>query len=65
MSSDGTKQSAVAYNTTIYISTDSGVTWTSNGPSQKWISIAMSSDGVYQTAIVENSYIYINNQSGL
>ena len=52
MSSDGVKQTAVADNSQIYTSINSGITWTARDSSRNWRTIAMSSDGVKQTAAV-------------
>ncbi len=59
MSADGTKQTAVVYPGQIYISTDSGNTWTAKESSRNWISVAMSSDGTKRTAVVFGGQIYV------
>ena len=65
MSSDGTKQTAVVYDGQIYISTDSGNTWTPKGSNRKWWSVTMSSDGTKQTAVAHyGGQIYISSDSG-
>ena len=64
MSSDGTKQTAVDYDGQIYISSDSGDTWTAKESKRNWRSVAMSSDGTKQTAVVGIGQIYISTDSG-
>ena len=59
MSADGTKQTAVAYNGQIYVSTDSGNTWTAKESNRYWRSVAMSADGTKQTAVAYNGQIYV------
>ena len=61
MSSDGINQSAVAYGDHIYISTDSGLTWSvdPNDPGVKnWIDISASSNNSIRVAIEENGDIW-------
>ncbi len=63
ISSDGTHMTAVGYGggmtyEPIYVSIDSGATWTSKQTDQLWYDVAMSSDGVHQTALgYSNGYI--------
>jgi hypothetical protein len=64
MSADGVKQTAVAYNGQIYVSTDSGNTWEAKDDSRQWQSVAMSSDGTKQTAVGINERIYVSTDSG-
>ena len=71
MSSDGTKQTAVALYDKIYASSDSGNTWTPKDSDREWVGVAMSSDGTKQTAVTRNgdsakgnSRIYISTDSG-
>jgi hypothetical protein len=70
-SSDGTKLVAAnqngAYNSFIYTSTDSGVTWTAPGwPWDSWQSVACSADGTKLVALSWGSYgrIYYSGNSG-
>ena len=70
-SADGSKLVAVAtpagsFPGSIYTSTDSGVTWTSNNvPSlQEWWSVASSADGVNLAAVVSDGGIYTSTNSG-
>jgi hypothetical protein len=56
-SSDGTKLAATSLSSPqapgqIYTSTDSGQTWTAEGPSQFWSSITSSADGMKLAAFV-------------
>jgi photosystem II stability/assembly factor-like uncharacterized protein len=66
MSSDGSKLAALASYDNIYLSADSGVTWSEKivgGGAKQWKPIAMSSDG---TKIAVVSYnIYISTDSGV
>ena len=64
MSSDGSRQTAGAFNGQIYISTDYGATWTAKDSVRNWWDIAMSSDGSRQTAVVDNGQIYISTDYG-
>jgi photosystem II stability/assembly factor-like uncharacterized protein len=57
-SADGTKLAAVVSGGQIYLSTDSGVTWTATGPNQSWASIASSADGRKLVAVVNGGQIY-------
>jgi hypothetical protein len=63
-SSDGTKAAAIVNNGLIYISSDSGVTWSSHGSSQSWTGIASSSDGT-KLAATTFGQIYVSIDSGL
>lgn len=66
MSSDGINQSAVAYGDHIYISTDSGLTWSidTNDPGVKnWIDIKASNDNTIRIAIEENGDIWKSDSS--
>ena len=64
-SSDGTKLFAILENGPIYISTDSGATWTaSNSPFSAWCGIASSSDGKKLVAIQEPGQIYTSTNWG-
>jgi len=75
-SSDGTKLVALAAGTCntdpgyIYISADSGATWTQTGTQQGWMSVASSSDGTKLVAAADGpcwqdpGYIYISADSG-
>jgi photosystem II stability/assembly factor-like uncharacterized protein len=47
----------------IYISTDSGVTWTPRESNRNWRSIASSSDGVKLVAGVFNGQIYTSSST--
>ena len=62
MSADGTKQTAVDNGGYIYVSTNSGTTWTPEAAdtTRSWYSIAMSADGTKQTAAVSSGSIYVS-----
>jgi len=64
MSADGTIQTAVAYAEQIYVSTDSGNTWTPKESNRYWRSVAMSEDGTKQTAVGLQGQIYVSTDSG-
>ncbi len=51
MSADGRYQTAIAWNSQIYVSSDYGANWIAKGINKYWGSIAMSADGRYQTAV--------------
>jgi photosystem II stability/assembly factor-like uncharacterized protein len=60
-SSDGSKLAALVNNGYIYISTNSGFTWTqqTSAGARNWYSIASSNDGNKLAAVVNNGgYIY-------
>ena len=74
-SADGTKLAAVARGITtgggyIYMSADSGATWTQQtGPQRSWTSVASSSDGTKLVAMTNDGftggYIYTSSDSGV
>jgi hypothetical protein len=64
MSADGTKQAAVVNGGQIYVSTDSGNTWTPKESNRDWRSVAMSADGTKQAAVVYGGQIYVSTDSG-
>ena len=55
---DGTRLAAVATSDQIYLSTDSGATWTAYESSRPWKSVAMSADGKQVLAADEYGYLY-------
>lgn len=65
-SADGSKLVAVAYyDNPIYVSTNSGMNWSSNGPSEYWQSVACSADGNKLIAAASiNGPIYISTNCG-
>ena len=69
-SSDGTRLVATVNAGEIYISTDSGATWTPSTPalSYSWTSIASSADGSHLAAVYgpapATGYIYTSSDSG-
>jgi photosystem II stability/assembly factor-like uncharacterized protein len=61
ISADGTKMAAAANNDSIYISNNTGATWTRNDPNYiSWTSITMSSDGTKLAAAAGAPYQYGN-----
>lgn len=70
MSSDGVHRAAADWGATnaggyIYVSNDSGATWTQSGSiSAKWYSIASSSDGSKLVAVGNNTAIYTSTNFG-
>ena len=69
ISSDGSRQTGIANDKQIYISTDYGNTWAAKDSNRKWSGVAMSADGSRQTAVVGNSsgnvgQIYISTDYG-
>ena len=63
MSADGTKQTAVVDGGQIYVSTDSGNTWTAKESNRDWYSVAVSADGTKQTAVVWYGHIYVYSET--
>jgi|GEM_PF-449824 len=63
-SADGTKLVSVIPGGQIYISSDSGTTWTPRGTTQNWSSVASSADGSKLVAVVAGGQIYISSDSG-
>jgi hypothetical protein len=45
----------------IYLSSDSGASWTETGTPQNWKAVALSADGTKVVAVVEGGYIYTWN----
>jgi hypothetical protein len=64
ISSDGTAQTAVVNNGSIYVSTDSGDTWNDKGSVRAWSDVSISTDGIIQTAVVKGGQIYVSTDSG-
>jgi hypothetical protein len=64
-SADGTKLVACAHSGNIYISTDSGATWTPRSIVNNWYSVASSSDGTKLIACATGGQIYVSSDSGL
>ena len=57
ISTDGVRMTAAPGTGTLkqlYVSSDSGATWTATGPIKVWSNVAISSDGAIQTAASEN-----------
>ena len=65
-SSDGTKLAATGFGCNIYISTDSGITWTNsnNSPFNYWTGLTSSSDGT-KLAACSGGGVYTSTDSGL
>ena len=66
-SSDGTKVAAYVYNGNIWISSDSGASFTEDtsvGSTQSWEGIAMSADGTKIAAVAHGGKIWTSNDSG-
>ena len=69
-SADGTKLAATINGNQIYVSTNSGATWTARGPTgQSWSSVASSADGTKLVATIGNNVsttgpIYTSTDSG-
>ena len=58
ISTDGVRMTAAPDTgqlTQLYVSSDSGATWTATGPIKVWSNVAISSDGTIQTAASENA----------
>jgi len=64
MSSDGKYQSATVFGGNIWISNNSGYTWSPVATSLNWMTIKISSDGKYQSANVLGGNIWISNDYG-
>ena len=63
-SADGTKLAAGVSGGNIYVSSDSGATWTARGPSNTyWNSITMSADGTTLAAVSDK--IFVSTDSGV
>ena len=62
-SADGTKMVAAAATSGIFVSTDSGATWTATGANagSQWRSVASSADGAKLAAVVSGGGIYTNS----
>jgi hypothetical protein len=66
VSSTGAIRTAIANPGRVYVSTNSGTTWTMNNtpPSSSWIGVAMSSSGAVQTIISNTNLLYTSSNSG-
>jgi photosystem II stability/assembly factor-like uncharacterized protein len=64
-SADGTKLIALPFDGLVYISSDSGTTWTSNNVTAYWRSIACSADGTKAVAVANPGQIYTSTNSGI
>jgi hypothetical protein len=60
MSSDGVIQTIVANSGKIYVSTDSGDTWTQRESDRNWWGVAMTADGTTQMAVANGGQIYVS-----
>lgn len=65
MTPDGTKHLMSTANANLYISTDSGDTWTSVGTALPWTSVTMTHDGTKMYATEGNQYIWESFDSGV
>ncbi len=63
-SADGTKLAAVGYNDHVYVSSDSGATWSAPGPVKGWEAITSSADGTKLAAAAYGEHIYVSHDSG-
>ena len=63
-SDDGTRVVAVAYDGNIWVSADSGATWTARGPSLAWTCVTSSFDGKNLAAGVSGGYIHTSTDYG-
>jgi len=64
-SADGTELAAGFSGGQIYVSADSGMTWTARATNQNWSSVTFSSDGTRLAATVRNGPIYTSADSGV
>jgi hypothetical protein len=64
VSSLGNVIAAIGDNDKIYISTNSGDTWTSNESKRSWKSIDISTNGSIQMACVQNGQIFVSTDAG-
>src|SRR5689334_22338168 len=68
VSADGSKLAAVANLGTLYLSTNSGITWTAASDPlldhASWATIAMSADGSRMLAAQQGGWIYTSTNSG-
>ena len=65
MSTDTTHMVAVGQSTRIYVSTDSGQTWTARETARDWRDVASSDDGTKMVAIAMGGQIYISSDAGV
>jgi hypothetical protein len=64
-SADGIKLIALPADGPVYISSDSGTTWTSNNVTAYWQSIACSADGTKAVAVAYPGQVYTSTNSGV
>ena len=65
MSSDGSIMTVIKLisGSQLYVSTDTGLTWTARGPSgTQWQKAVMTSDGTVQVAIDYGGKVYVSTQ---
>src|SRR5690606_19784182 len=63
-SADGTRLIAAAANDRLYVSMDSGVTWSPRDSSRNWSAVTISGDGTKLVAAVKNGQIYVSGGTG-
>jgi hypothetical protein len=63
-SADGTRVCAVVSSGNIWVSTDSGATWTQRDGIRNWVSVASSVDGMKLVAAEVNGQIYTSSNGG-
>lgn len=63
-SADGVKLAAVANNSCLYTSTDSGVTWMGRENNRNWKGVASSADGSKLAAVAQSGNIHTSTDSG-
>lgn len=64
ISANGSVIAGAAYNDYIYVSTNSGSSFTQRASLQKWMKLAMSSDGTRMVASTGDAKIYTSSDSG-
>jgi hypothetical protein len=64
ISGDGSKQTAIAIGSRIYISIDTGNTWIIKESKRKWEDVSVSESAEFQTAVVDGGKIYISSNFG-
>lgn len=64
VSADGTRLAATTEGGQIYISSDSGLTWTARESNRPWSGIACSADGTRLAATVAGGQIYVSSDLG-
>jgi hypothetical protein len=63
-SADGARVIAATSGGPLFVSSDSGVTWSTNSPNHLWTSVASSADGLKLAAVYSASVVFLSTNGG-